>query len=113
MSLSILSSTSFGQFNRFQIKHCLTRFGTETFMVFDAEQIDPATGLAACIRQADTKEEAIATLELDGFAVGDLIQNFGQTARIFQVDAERGLFVKDVTDAQKWLAEPKFCTHSY
>ena len=63
MSISILSTSTFGQFNRFEVKKCLTRFDTTTFMVFDAEQLDEVTGNPACIRQADTREEAIATLE--------------------------------------------------
>ena len=82
-------------------------------MVFDAESIDSVTGLPACIRQSDTKEDALSSIELDGFAVGDYVENFGQTARIFQVDSDRGLFVQDVKDGQKWLADPAKCCHSY
>lgn len=109
MTFQVLETRSFGQFNRFRIDRCQTRFGTETFLVFDSEQIDKCTGLAKCIRQADSETEALGTVELDGFALGDLVENFNQIARVFKVDRERGLFVQDVKDGQKWLAEPKFC----
>lgn len=109
MNFQVLESRRFGQFSRYRVDRCQTRFGTETYMVFDVEQLDESTGLAKCIRQANSELEALKTVELEGFAVGDIVKNFNHIARVFKVDQERGLFLKDVNDGQKWLAEPKFC----
>ena len=58
----ILSSRLFGEFSRYKLDKCRTRFGTVVYMVSDAETPDPITGLPQIIRQAATEEEAIKGL---------------------------------------------------
>lgn len=59
---AILSSKTFGEFNRYRLDTFRTRFGTLGYFVADAERIDPATGRPAIIRQSDTAEAAVAGL---------------------------------------------------
>jgi hypothetical protein len=58
----ILSSRLFGEFSRYKLDKCRTRFGDIVYMVMDAETPDPITGLPQIIRQAATEEEAIKGL---------------------------------------------------
>lgn len=60
-----LSRRFFGEFSRYRLDAFQTRFGTVEWMVFDAEVTDPVTGGPACIRQANSMEEAKAGLEGD------------------------------------------------
>lgn len=52
----------FGDFGRFAIAPVHTRFDAIEWLVWDAETIDEATGLAEVIRQGPTMEEAIRGL---------------------------------------------------
>jgi len=61
-TFSILASRTFGDFSRYNLDVCQGRDGKVTYIVTDAEVIDPVTDLPAIIRQADTEEEAIAGL---------------------------------------------------
>ena len=49
----------FGDWGRYAIAPVHTRFDDLEWFVWDAEDIDEATGLAAVIRQAPTMEEAL------------------------------------------------------
>lgn len=61
-TFQVLSSRTFGDFSRYNLDECRDRFGDVTFIVTDAEVIDPVTELPAIIRQADTEEEALRGL---------------------------------------------------
>lgn len=50
----------FGDHNRYSIMAVHTRFDGVTWMVFDAETIDPVTDSPAIIRQCDTAAEALS-----------------------------------------------------
>lgn len=52
----------FGEHDRYAVYSVHNRFGGIEWMVADAEKTDPLTGFADIIRQAPTKEEAIAGL---------------------------------------------------
>ncbi len=52
----------FGDWGRYAIAPVHTRFEDLEWVVWDAEVIDEATGLAAVIRQAPTMEEALQGL---------------------------------------------------
>lgn len=41
--------------------------------------------------------------------VGDVVENFGQVARVLAVDAERGLTLRQVGGRMKWIADPAKC----
>jgi len=51
----------FGEFGRYAIAPIHTRFDAIEWVVWDADILDEATGLAAIIRQADTIDEALRT----------------------------------------------------
>jgi hypothetical protein len=59
----ILSSTTFGPFSRFRLDEFRTRFGDVVWMVLDAERPD-RQGRPTVIRQASSREEAVAGLEV-------------------------------------------------
>ena len=52
----------FGEFSRFSVFSIHTRFDAVCWMVTDAERIDDVTGRPAVIRQAQSREAAIAGL---------------------------------------------------
>ncbi len=52
----------FGKFGRYAIAPIHTRFDVVEWLVWDADILDEATGLAAIIRQADTMDEALRGL---------------------------------------------------
>lgn len=52
----------FGDWGRFAIAPIHTRFDAIEWLVWDADILDEATGLAAIIRQADTMDEALRGL---------------------------------------------------
>jgi len=52
----------FGDFGRYAIAPIHTRFDAVEWVVWDADIIDEATGLAAIIWQADTMDEALGGL---------------------------------------------------
>jgi len=52
----------FGDFGRYTIAPIHTRFNAVEWVVWDADTIDEATGLAAIIRQTDTIDEALRGL---------------------------------------------------
>jgi hypothetical protein len=52
----------FGGHSRYAIAPIHTRFDAVEWFVWDAEQIDVQTGFASVIRQARTKQEALAGL---------------------------------------------------
>jgi len=52
----------FGKFGRYAIAPIHTRFDAVEWVVWDADIIDEATGLAAIIRQANTMDEALRGL---------------------------------------------------
>jgi hypothetical protein len=41
--------------------------------------------------------------------VGDLVENFGQIARVLDSDPQRGLTLREVGGRAKWLADPTKC----
>lgn len=43
------------------------------------------------------------------FKAGDLVSNFGQIARVLEVDPERGLLVRPVGGTDRWFADPARC----
>jgi hypothetical protein len=51
----------FGEFSRYRLDECRSRFGNIVYMVFDAERPDGA-GLATLIRHENTREAAMAGL---------------------------------------------------
>lgn len=54
--------TSFGEFSRFAVAPVYTRFDALEWMVWDVEVTDEVTGGPAVIRQAATREAAVAGL---------------------------------------------------
>lgn len=55
---AILSRTFFGEFSRYRLDECRSRFGNIVYMVFDAERVDGAE-LAQLIRHENTREAAL------------------------------------------------------
>lgn len=53
----------FGEFGRYSVAPVWTRFDTVEWFVWDAERIDEVTGGPAVIRQAETREMAMAGLD--------------------------------------------------
>jgi len=91
--------------------------------------------LKAALQGAETElgglEQDLARLQMqkvfaDGlnkFGIGDIVLNFGATARVIEIDLERGLLVRDIfksrdvegywetpRNAQQWYADPTKCT---
>lgn len=60
MKFRTLSSELFGPWKRFKLDHVLDRFGTERFMVADANVVDTVTGLPDLVVDEATRDEAIA-----------------------------------------------------
>ena len=58
----IFNHGTFGEFSRYKLTSMVSRFGNMVWFVADATKIDALTGLPEIIRQADTKQEAIAGL---------------------------------------------------
>lgn len=59
----VVSSVISRRDTRYRVDEFLTRFGTVVWMLFDAERADPVTGHPACIRQADSREAALAGID--------------------------------------------------
>jgi hypothetical protein len=55
----------FGEYRRYAVYPVHTRFDAVSWFVADAMNLDEVTGFASIIRQADTKEAAIAGLLTD------------------------------------------------
>ena len=62
VSTPVVSSRTFGEFSRYRLDVMRSRFGTLTYLVADAERLDPVTGGPAIIRQADSEAEAVSGL---------------------------------------------------
>lgn len=52
----------FGEFGRYRVAPVHTRFDAVQWFVWDAETVDDVTGGAAVIRQAETRDKAVAGL---------------------------------------------------
>lgn len=56
--------------------------------------------------------EAILSLSLSADwspVVGELVENFGQIARVLEVRADGNLIVREVGGKMKWMASPEKC----
>ena len=60
--LEVLKQEMFGECCRYRLDICRDRFGEIVYMVFDAETIDPQTGLPEVIRISYHLQEALAGL---------------------------------------------------
>lgn len=58
----ILKQEIFGKYSRYRLDICQDRFGEIVYMVFDAEVIDPETGLPDAIRISKHIQEALLGL---------------------------------------------------
>lgn len=65
----------FGEFRRYAVYPVHTRFDAVSWFVADGEQLDEQTGLAAIIRQSETKEAA-----MDGLTTPDGFEYVGAVA---------------------------------
>ena len=59
---SLAGRKTFLRGHRYAVAPVHTRFDAVQWFVWDAEVIDPVTGFAAVIRQAETQEEAVRGL---------------------------------------------------
>ena len=62
-SARTLSTSLFGEYSRYKLVEFQSRWDWTEWMVEDAMTLCPQTGLPAIIRQAATREEAVAGLE--------------------------------------------------
>lgn len=47
--------------------------------------------------------------EVEPFEPGDIVENFGQIARVVADDPERGLLLRTVGGSDRWFADPAKC----
>lgn len=70
-----------GPHNRFCLYAVHTRFDAVQWFVADAETLDPVTKAPAIVRQEDSPELAVSTLDLVDHCCADLAEHRAQVAR--------------------------------